>query len=109
MSARRRVLLLRGTAGAVLVASLGMFVSAQDIYGRQCGDTCYPRGTEGVPWYRVKDAWQWDAQFALALGALLAAMVAAYCLVRVGVRAAAVPLVIAVAFDAAFVIWVLPT
>jgi hypothetical protein len=66
---------------ATLVGSLVILANASLQWAMKCDDVCWsPADTSGGgrSWTGNASAWQWDAQFALALGGFLAALAAFY-------------------------------
>jgi hypothetical protein len=70
---------LSRNVGTALIAALAVAIMAMTLgawlrWGMRCDEGCYLRSAEaGAPWTRYRDSWQWHAQFAVALLAMLAA------------------------------------
>jgi hypothetical protein len=98
----------------VLVALLALAIAATTLgawlrWGMRCDEGCYLRSAEpGEPWTRYRDSWQWHAQFALALLAVIAAG-AALVTVRARPLTGLAMATIAVAFAGGWVGWYLAT
>jgi len=100
--------------GNALVAALSVAIVALALaawlrWGMRCDEGCYRRSTEpGHSWTRYKDSWQWHAQFALALLAIIAAA-AAIMTRRVRPLAGLTAAIIAVASAGGWIAWYLAT
>jgi hypothetical protein len=78
-------------------------------WGMRCDEGCYQRATEpGESWTRYRDSWQWHAQFALALLAVIAAATAIMTL-RVRPLAGVPAAMIAVTCAGGWIAWYLAT
>jgi hypothetical protein len=102
------------TRGTVLAAVLALAIAAITLeawlrWGMRCDEGCYLRSAEpGQPWTRYSDSWQWHAQFALALVAVIAVGVALMT-IRARPLTGLATATIAVAFAAGWVAWYLAT
>jgi hypothetical protein len=108
---RGRRLVERGATSAVatLVAFFVFLVAIQHEY-RRCGEACYDGGLRtyegGHAWTAYQDAWQWQAQWALGLLALVLGMGAIATSTRIGLRGWTRGLLLAtVVCSAAWIAW----
>ena len=78
--ARRRLMERGVTAAAVMAAAFAVFLLAIQHENRGCRDACYDGGLRsyegGHAWTAYQDAWQWQAQWGIALGALVLGLAA---------------------------------
>jgi|SRR5215203_3675263 len=98
----------------VLAAALALAIAAMALgawlrWGMRCDEGCSLRSAEpGQPWTRYSDSWQWHAQFAVALLAVIAVGIALVT-IRARPRAGLAMATIAVAFAGGWVAWYLAT
>jgi hypothetical protein len=78
------------TAGLLTAATFVVFLVALQHEDTACGDACYDGGLRtyegGHHWTAYEGAWQWQAQWLLALGALLTALAALVTTERLSLR-----------------------
>jgi hypothetical protein len=83
---------------ALLVPAVFELVAAGQTASDRCNDACAALRHEGVvagePWYRSADSWQWGFQHWLALGCVIALIVAFALAIR-GLPRIAIPLALA--------------
>jgi hypothetical protein len=107
----RRTLLERGaTAGVLTVAAFVVFLMAVQHEMAECEDACFdgPLRTHesGHPWTGYEGAWQWQAQWLLALAGLVCGIAATASASRYGWRHWTRALVLAgMLLSAGWVVW----
>jgi hypothetical protein len=78
--APRRLLERAATAGAVTVVAFFVMLLAIQHESSGCGDACYDGGLRtyepGHAWTAYEGAWQWQAQWALGVGAFVLGLAA---------------------------------
>jgi hypothetical protein len=78
------------TAGLLTALTFVVFLVAMQHEDTSCGDACYDGGLRtyegGHHWTAYEGAWQWQAQWLIALGALLAAFAALVTTERLSLR-----------------------
>jgi hypothetical protein len=78
------------TAGLLTALTFVVFLVAMQHENTGCGDACYDSGLRtyegGHHWTAYEGAWQWQAQWVIALGALLAAFAALVTTERLSLR-----------------------
>jgi hypothetical protein len=86
----RRVWERARTAGVLTALTFVVFLVAMQHEDTGCGDACYDGGLRtyegGHHWTAYEGAWQWQAQWLIALGALLAAFAALVTTERLSLR-----------------------
>jgi ferric-dicitrate binding protein FerR (iron transport regulator) len=107
---RRRALERRGVAGVVLAAALFVFLLAAQHESSKCGNACFDIGVStnepGHAWTGYEGAWQWQAEWALALVGLVVAIVATVVGGRFSRRRQAAALtLLAAGLSAAWIAW----
>jgi len=90
---------------AIVVLALAAWVR----WGMRCDEGCYQHATgPAESWTRYRDSWQWHAQFALALFAVIAAG-AAIITLRVRPLVGVTAIAVAVACAGCWIAWYLAT
>src|SRR3990170_4974261 len=93
----------------VLAPTVALLLAALLRWGMRCDETCRDRTGEGAepgqPWPAYESSWQWDAQFALAVVGLLAAVAAVWFAQRTRWRATALAIGCTIAFGGGWVLW----
>jgi hypothetical protein len=107
---RRRGLERRGAAGVVVAVALFVFLLAAQHENNKCGSSCLDIGVStnepGHAWSAYEGAWQWQAQWALALVGLVVAIVAVVLGGRFSRRREAAALtLLAAGLSAAWIVW----
>jgi hypothetical protein len=76
----RRLWERASTAGLMTALTFAVFLVAVQHEASGCGDACYDNGLRtyeaGHHWTAYEGAWQWQAQWLIALGGLIAAIAA---------------------------------
>lgn len=98
------------TAGGLTAATFVVFLLAVQHENAGCREACYDTGLRtyegGHHWTAYDDAWQWQAQWLVALGALLAAFAALASTERLALRRWTARLMMAsVALASAWIAW----
>jgi hypothetical protein len=98
------------TAGWLTAATLVLFLLAVQHESTACKQACYDNGYRtyegGHPWTAYEGAWQWQAQWLLGLGALLAAFAALVTTERLALRRWTTRLtIVSVALAVAWIAW----
>ena len=99
--------LRRGVAVSASLTVVLLLIALNEDQER-CEQECF--GTHrtyepGHPWTNYRDAWQWDAQNALAAVAFILAVIAAVSLIGDHLRRAVVLTVVSWGFSAAWIAW----
>lgn len=98
------------TAGAMTAAAFVVFLLAMQHENTACDQACYDTGLRtferGHHWTAYEGAWQWQAQWLLGLGALVAAFAALVSTERLALRRWTTRFLMAsVVFAVAWIVW----
>jgi hypothetical protein len=98
-----------GVAAVVLVPAFVLFIGAWLRWGMKCDESCSDtpnRAYEpGHAWTSYTTSWQWDAQFALAAGGLVAAAATGWLTAKGRGTQATVAVLTAVLLSGGWCIW----